>query len=232
MNRTVSLVCAAALAVSCSITAFADKSDQVKRLANAESVLNEIMATPDKQIPNSILSNAYCVIVIPSVKKGAFGIGGEYGRGAATCRTAAGKWSAPVMVKLTGVSIGFQIGGNATDLVLVGMNERSGRDILKNKVKLGADASAAAGPVGRNAEASTDWKLGAEFLAWSRSKGLFAGIDLKGNVLEQSDGDTRELYGADIPFESIIDGNTPTPAEAMPFMRTVAKYFRAAKLSQ
>lgn len=232
MNRTASVFCAAALAAS-SLTAFADKSDQVKRLANAQSVLNEIMATPDKQIPSSILSNAYCVIVIPSVKKLAFGVGGEYGRGAATCRTTtSGKWSAPVMVKLSGASIGFQIGGNATDLVLVGMNERSGSDILKNKLKLGADASAAAGPVGRNAEASTDWKLGAEFLAWSRAKGLFAGIDLKGNLLEQSEGDTRELYGADIPFESILKGSTPTPPEAMPFMRTVAKYFRAAKMAQ
>lgn len=232
MNRMKTALCALTIA-SCSVAAFADKADQVERLSSAQAVLNEIMATPDKSIPQSILSSAYCVIVIPSMKKAAFVVGGQYGRGVATCRnTPSGKWSAPIMVKLTGGSFGFQIGGQATDLVLVGMNERSGQDMLKNKFKIGGDAAASAGPVGRNAQAGTDWKLGAEFLTWSRSKGLFAGIDLNGDVLSQSDSDTRELYGADIPFETLLKGQHAAPPEAMPFLRTVSKYFRAAKAAQ
>ncbi|MBS1814997.1 MAG: lipid-binding SYLF domain-containing protein [Acidobacteria bacterium] len=229
MKRLHTAICALTM-VTCSLAAFADKSDQVERLNNAKSVLDEIMATPDKAIPNSILSNAYCVIVIPSMKKAAFVVGGQYGRGVATCRnTPSGKWSAPIMIKLEGGSFGFQIGGQSTDLVLVGMNARSGQDMLKNKFKIGGDAAASAGPVGRNAQAGTDWKLGAEFLTWSRSKGLFAGIDLNGDVLSQSDSDTRELYGVNVPFETILKGQQAAPKEAMPFLRTVSKYFRAAQ---
>ena len=229
MKRLHTAICALTIA-TCSLAAFASKSDQVERLNDAKSVLDEIMATPDKSIPNSILANAYCVIVVPSMKKAAFIVGGQYGRGVATCRsTPSGKWSAPVMVKLEGGSVGFQIGGQSTDLVLVGMNARSGQDMLRNKFKIGGDAAASAGPVGRNAQAGTDWKLGAEFLTWSRSKGLFAGIDLNGDVLSQSDSDTRELYGANVPFETILKGNQAAPQEAMPFLRTVSKYFRAAQ---
>lgn len=229
MKRFASMMCAAAV-VTCGLSAFAEKNDQVERLSAAQSVLNEVMATPDKSIPKSILSSAYCVIVIPSMKKAAFLVGGQYGRGVATCRTTkTGKWSAPVMVRISGGSFGFQIGGQATDLILVGMNERSGRDMLKNKFKLGGDAAASAGPVGRNAQAGTDWKLGAEFLTWSRSKGLFAGIDLNGDVLEKASSDMRELYGTDYPVDSVFNGDVATPPEAIPFVRTVAKYFIAAK---
>ena len=131
--------------------------------------------------------------------------------------------------RLTGGSFGFQIGGQATDLVLIAMNDQGLQQMLKNKFKLGADAAASAGPVGRNAQAGTDWKMNAEFLTYSRSKGLFAGIDLDGTVLSQNQDDTRALYGADIPFETILKGNEPTPHEARPFVRTVAKYFVAVE---
>jgi SH3 domain-containing YSC84-like protein 1 len=206
-----------------------DKAKVADRLTAAGAVVDEIMATPDKGIPSSILAGASCVVVIPSYKKGAFVVGAQYGQGVATCRTSSGKWSAPVCVQLAGGSFGFQIGGQATDLVLVAMNQQGLQQMLKNKFKLGADAAAAAGPVGRNAQAGTDWKLNAEFLSYSRSKGLFAGINLDGTVLSQNQDDTRTLYGADLPFSQILDGKQPTPDEARPFVRTVAKYFVVAK---
>ena len=151
-----------------------DKSKLDERLESATQVLQEVMATPDKAIPQSILAGASCVVVIPAYKKGAFMIGAQYGQGAATCRTPRG-WSAPVFVQLAGGSFGWQIGGQSTDLVLVAMNQHGLQDMLKNKFKMGADAAAAAGPVGRNAQAGTDWKLNAEFLTYSRSKGLVCG---------------------------------------------------------
>src|SRR5271170_252215 len=200
-----------------------------ERLTAAGLVVDEIMATPDKGIPSGILAGASCVVVIPSYKKGAFVVGAQYGQGVATCRTQSGKWSAPVCVQLAGGSFGFQIGGQATDLVLIAMNQKGLQDMLKNKVKLGADAAAAAGPVGRNAQAGTDWKLNAEFLTYSRSKGLFAGIDLDGTVLSQNQDATTALYGSAIPFNTVLEGSTPTPTEARPFVRTVAKYFVVAK---
>jgi len=205
-----------------------DREKMNGRLGDAAGVLNEIMATPDKSIPSDILSSAYCVVVVPSYKKGAFVVGAQYGQGVATCRTGHG-WSAPVFVQLAGGSFGFQIGGQATDLVLVAMNQRGLEDMLKNKFKIGGDAAASAGPVGRNAQASTDWKLGAEFLTWSRSKGLFAGINLDGTVLSQNQDDTRTYYGTDIPFGTLLKGQKPVPTDARPFVRTVAKYFSQSK---
>ncbi|MGH9595869.1 MAG: lipid-binding SYLF domain-containing protein [Edaphobacter sp.] len=224
------ILCGATLAVtSLSAHAQSDKTKVAERLTAARQVIQEIMATPDKAIPGGILAGASCVVVIPSYKKGAFVVGAQYGQGVATCRTSSGRWSAPVCVQLAGGSFGFQIGGQATDLVLVAMNQRGLQDMLKNKFKLGADAAAAAGPVGRNAQAGTDWKLNAEFLSYSRSKGLFAGINLDGTVLSQNQEDTRALYGAAIPFETVLSGKEATPAEARPFVRTVAKYFVVAK---
>jgi lipid-binding SYLF domain-containing protein len=230
IKKIAAIFCGVALAVS-SLSAHAegDKAKVAERLTSASQVIEEIMATPDKSIPSGVLAGAVCVVVIPSYKKGAFVVGAQYGQGVATCHTEGGKWSAPVCVQLAGGSFGFQIGGQATDLVLIAMNKRGLQDMLKNKVKLGADAAASAGPVGRNAQAGTDWKLNAEFLSYSRSKGLFAGIDLDGTVLSQNQEDTRALYGADIPFDSVLGGKTPTPPEARPFVRTVAKYFVAAK---
>ena len=225
MKRFATIACTLALTVS-SLSAFgeADKAKLDGRLASARDVLNEIMATPDKGIPQSILAGASCVVVIPTFKKGAFVVGAQYGQGVATCRTPNG-WSAPVFVQLAGGSFGFQIGGQSTDLVLVAMNQNGLQDMLKSKFKIGGDAAAAAGPVGRNAQAGTDWKLNAEFLTYSRAKGLFAGIDLDGTVLSQNSDDTRTFYGADIPFETVLKGDKVVPPDAKPFVRTVAKYF-------
>ena len=205
-----------------------DKAKLTDRLTDAQAVMNEIMATPDKGIPSSILSSAKCVAVIPAYKKAAFVVGGQYGRGVATCRTPNG-WSAPVFIKAEGGSFGWQIGGQSTDLVMIAMNQDAMQDMLKNKFKLGADAAASAGPVGRNAQAGTDWKLNAQFLTYSRSKGLFAGLDLDGTVISQSDSDTRAEYGSDIPYETILKGNQAVPDNAKPFVRTVARYFVASK---
>jgi lipid-binding SYLF domain-containing protein len=231
MNKAAAVLCGFAI-VAGSLSARAadeDKTKVAERLNNASQVIEEIMSTPDKGIPSGILAGASCVVVIPGFKKGAFVVGAQYGQGVATCRTPSGKWSAPVGVQLTGGSFGFQAGGQSTDLVLVAMNQKGLQQMLKNKVKLGADAAAAAGPVGRNAQAGTDWKLNAEFLSYSRSKGLFAGIDLDGTVLSQNQDATRALYGNDIPFQTVLDGKAATPPEALPFVRTVAKYFVAAK---
>src|SRR6201996_585805 len=179
----------------------ADMNKLNERLNSAADVIQQIMATPDKGIPSSILAGATCVVVIPSYKKGAFIVGAQYGQGVATCRTPRG-WSAPVFVKLSGGSFGWQIGGQATDLVLIAMNQKGLQDMLKNKFKIGADAAASAGPVGRNAQAGTDWKLNAEFLTYSRSKGLFAGLSLDGTVLDDNADDTRAEYGSDLPFDT------------------------------
>jgi len=229
MKDLSAMMCGVAMvAGSLSAHAASDKAKLDERLGDATSVLAEIQSSPDKGIPAGILSSAHCVVVIPSFKKAAFVIGGQYGQGAATCRTPKG-WSAPVFVQLAGGSLGFQIGGQATDLILVAMNDQGLQDMLKNKFKIGGDAAASAGPVGRNAQAGTDWKLNAEFLTYSRSRGLFAGIDLDGTVLSQNQDDTRTMYGDAIPYETILKGNKATPAEARPFVQTVAKYFVSAK---
>jgi len=208
-----------------------DKAKLDERLESARQVLEEVMSVPDKGIPQSILAGAACVVVVPHYKKGALVIGAQYGQGAATCRTPRG-WSAPVFVKLEGGSFGWQIGGQSTDLILVAMNQNGLQHMLHNKFKIGADAAASAGPVGRNAQAGTDWKMNAEFLTYSRSKGLFAGLDLDGTVLSQNDEDTRAFYGSDVQFPSVLQGNVPTPTDARPFVRTVARYFVVAKDNQ
>lgn len=229
MKRFVTLVCSVAMAAgSVQAVAAADKAKLDERLSSAQATLTEIMGTPDKAIPDQILSGAECVVVIPGFKKGAFLVGAQYGQGVATCRTGKG-WSAPVFVQLTGGSFGLQAGGQSTDLVLVAMNQNGLQHMLQNKFKIGGDAAASAGPVGRNAQAGTDWKLNSEFLTWSRSKGLFAGIDLDGTVLSQNSDDTRTFYGSDIPFKTVLSGGQPTPVSARPFVRTVSKYFIASK---
>ena len=203
-------------------------ADDVTRLTKSRAVIDEVEGVPDKGIPQTILAGASCVIVIPGLKKAAFVVGGEYGKGVATCRTGKG-WSAPVFVQLKGGSFGFQIGGQSTDLVLVAMNQGAMDHILHDKFKIGADAAAAAGPVGRNAQAATDVELHAEFLTYSRSRGLFAGIDLNGAELSQDSEDTRGLYGSDISYKTVLAGGTATPESAKPFVRSVAKYFVVSK---
>lgn len=228
MNRIKAAVCALTLVATALPAMAADKAKLDERLTDSQNILHEIMGTPDKSIPAQILSGASCVVVIPAFKKGAFVVGAQYGQGVATCRTGRG-WSAPVFVQLAGGSFGFQIGGQSTDLVLVAMNQNGLQDMLKNKFKIGGDAAASAGPVGRNAQAGTDWKLNAEFLTYSRSKGLFAGIDLDGTVLSQNTDDTRAFYGSNLPFKTVLSGGVKTPDDAKPFVGTVAKYFVASR---
>jgi lipid-binding SYLF domain-containing protein len=223
-------LCAAFL-IPLAAHAAADKATLDERLANSKAVLDQVMMTPDKSIPASILQQATCVAVVPSMKKAAFVFGAQYGQGAVTCRTGHG-WSAPVFIRLTGGSFGLQIGGQATDLIIVAVNDKGFQDLLKNNFKIGGDAAASAGPVGRNSQAATDWKLNAELLTYSRSKGLFAGIDLDGTSVSHIDDDTKTFYGQAYPFESILKGNVGVPDAAKPFVRTVAKYFVQAQSSK
>ncbi len=206
-------------AVMLTSVAFASEAAS-SRLESAATVLNEIMATPDKGIPSDILGSAKCVAVVPNLLKGGFIVGGAHGRGMATCRTATG-WSAPAPLTTTGGSVGLQIGGQAVDLVMVVMNDRGMQALLTNKFKLGADASVAAGPVGRHTEGATDWKLRAEVLTYSRARGLFAGISFNGAVIKQDEDATGELYGRQIDFKTILTGSVPAPQSAEKFIAAV-----------
>jgi lipid-binding SYLF domain-containing protein len=207
------------------INVFADESRDkvVSRVQDAATVLDEIMSAPDKGIPEEVIGSAECVAVVPSLLKGGFVFGAEYGRGVATCRNPNG-WSAPAFFRIGGGSFGLQIGGQAVDLVMLVMNQRGMQALLADHVKLGADASAAAGPVGRHAEGMTDWKMRAEVLTYSRARGLFAGVTLNGAVVEQDRGDARSFYGRMISFKRLLTGEIPAPADAKPFLETVEKY--------
>jgi lipid-binding SYLF domain-containing protein len=200
-----------------------DQSDIAKRIDHSARVLTEIMATPDKAIPDKVMSDAKCVAVIPSMVKVAIGFGGSHGKGVATCRTAKG-WSAPAPITITGGSWGLQLGGQAVDLVMIITNDQGMQHLLSSKFKLGADASAAAGPVGRNAGADTDWKMKAEVLSYSRARGVFAGIDLNGASITQDKEETRVLYGSYIPFTDIFNGKAQAPSSSEPFLAAVRKY--------
>ena len=208
--------------------AASSRSDLQARIQAAQVVLQQIMGAQDRTIPIDILHSATCVAVVPGMMKGAFVFGAQYGQGVVTCRTGHG-WSAPVFIRLAGGSFGFQIGAQSTDLVLVAVNDRGFQDLLKNKFKIGADASAAAGPVGRAGQASTDWKMNAELLSYSRNKGVFAGISLDGTSVTQNQDDTNTYYGAPHTFESILHGNVAVPSGAVPFVRLVAHDFVNAK---
>ena len=209
------LACFAVIALSAMPAFAADNEREEDRVKDAGVVMKEILNIPD-DIPQELLDKAECVIILPSVKKGAFGIGGSYGRGVMICRSGEhykGKWGAPALYALEGVSIGFQLGGQATDFVLLVMNPKGAESLLYSKVKLGADASAAAGPKGRTAEGATDIVMSAEILSYSRSKGLFAGISLEGSTL-RSDGSANEkLYGKKLTAKEIIrEGKVAIPA--------------------
>ena len=204
---------------------------ELERIQAAGRVMNEIMAAPDKGIPNNILSDAECIAIVPSLLKGGFIVGAAYGKGVATCRTQKG-WSAPAPLRIEGGSFGLQIGGEAVDLVMVIMNERGMRALLSSKFKVGVDASAAAGPVGRHAEGSTDWKLRAQVLTYSRARGVFAGISLNGASIRQDKDDTRALYGHMVSFKSILTGVAPVPAGSEPFLSAVEKHTAAAQVAE
>jgi SH3 domain-containing YSC84-like protein 1 len=200
-------------------------TDTDERLQNSAEVMDEIVNVPEG-IPTELLNSAYCVVVIPSVKKLAFGIGGSYGRGVMVCRGGqnfAGPWGAPAMVRLEGGSFGLQIGAQANDYVLLIVNEHGATSLLKHKVKLGADVSAAAGPVGRAATAETDLTMHAEILSYSRSRGLFAGVSLAGSTLRSDDDSNRELYRQNISAEQIIEGKVAVPNAGTPLVEKLEK---------
>ncbi len=227
MKKFIVAACALALSASQGFAA-TSHAKLVDRLNAASRVITEIESIPAKSIPLAIMSKATCVAVVPGYKKAAFVVGGTYGQGVVTCKTARG-WSAPAFIQMRGGSWGLQIGGQSTDLVLIAVNQRGIQDLLRSKFKIGGDAAASAGPVGRNAAAATNLTLKSELLTYSRSQGLFAGIDLNGTVVNQNTDDTRAFYGHDVPFQSILGGNVPTPAAGRQFVRTVAKYFRSSQ---
>jgi SH3 domain-containing YSC84-like protein 1 len=226
MRKAVSILATIALFEMALAVGLAETKEK-ERLENCGVVLEEIMNVPDN-IPANLVDKAECVIVIPSVLKAAFIIGGSYGRGAMTCRSGehfTGPWGAPTMIALEGGSFGFQLGGQATDFVILVMNPRGAMAILKNKVKLGADASAAAGPKGRDLEAATDVTFRAEMLTYSRSRGLFAGISLEGSTLRPDNGANEELYGKKISAGDIVlKGAVPKPASAQELIATLTKF--------
>lgn len=204
-----------------------DQPKAVERLQAAGTVLNEIQGAPDNGIPEEILGSAECVAVVPSMLKGGFIVGARYGRGVASCRTPKG-WSAPAFFVVEGGSFGLQIGGQAVDLVMLIMNQDGMRNLLSSKFQLGADASVAAGPVGRHAEGGTDWKLRAQVLTYSRARGVFAGITLNGAVIKQDKDSTRDFYDRMVPFKTSLTGEIPAPENAYPFLSTLAKWAKTA----
>ena len=227
MKKTIALLWTC-LALTTTAASASSREDLQVRVDAAKSVLDQIMAAKDSTIPLNILQQATCVGVVPGLIKGAFLVGAQYGQGVVTCRTGHG-WSAPVFIRMAGGSFGFQIGGQSTDLILVAVNDRGFQDLLKSKFKIGGDASAAAGPVGRNGTAATDWRMNAELLSYSRNKGLFAGIDLDGTSVSQNSDDTEVYYGQPHSFETILKGNVDVPPGAVPFVRDVAQNFVRAK---
>ncbi|HEY6349411.1 MAG TPA: lipid-binding SYLF domain-containing protein [Candidatus Angelobacter sp.] len=214
------------LLLSLSVFAFPkeDRSDATNRLNDSAKVLDELMGAADNSIPDTVLAKAKCVAVIPSMVKGGFIVGGRHGRGEVTCRTANG-WSSPAFISLTGGSWGAQIGVEKVDLVLVFMNDKGVNSLLKDNFKMGADASVAAGPLGRHAEAATDANLDAEILAYSRAKGLFAGVELNGAAVKPDNDSNNAFYGSSVNWHDLVTGNVKAPAAADPFVDAVHKYF-------
>jgi lipid-binding SYLF domain-containing protein len=221
-------LCGVILLASAGLAWSDDREDETKRVRASADVLNEIMAAPDKGIPEDIMQSAVCVGVAPSLKKGGFVFGAEYGKGVASCRTANG-WSAPAPFKVVGGSWGLQIGGEAVDLVMLVMNNDGMEKLLSSKFKLGADASVAAGPVGRHAEGETDWKMRAEVLTYSRARGVFAGLTVNGAVIEQDEDATRAFYRQQTAFGDILRGKVTPPSGSEPFMAAVKKFSAKAE---
>ncbi len=206
-----------------------DRDDDVNRTQKAAQVFKEIMNTPDQGIPSDLLESAKCIAIIPGDKKFAFVFGGSYGRGLATCRTEHG-WSAPMFVAIDSGSVGYQIGGSSTDIVMLFMNDHALQSLMSDKFKLGADASVAAGPVGRSAAAGTDLKLNAEILSYSRSKGIFAGVSLDGAVMQADKSGDKAMYGDDVNRHEILDGKVAVPASARALVEEFGRYVHEAKV--
>ncbi|HZR58408.1 MAG TPA: lipid-binding SYLF domain-containing protein [Terriglobales bacterium] len=221
------LLCVVVCLAATSFAAEEEDNKPVERIKAAATVLDEIQGTSDKGIPEEVLGSAECVAVVPSMLKGGFVFGARYGRGVASCRTPKG-WSAPAFFSITGGSFGLQIGGQAVDLVMLIMNQQGMDNLLANKFKLGADASVAAGPVGRHAAADTDWTMRAQVLSYSRARGVFAGLELNGAVLKQDKSSTYEFYNKMVPFKTALSGEAAAPDTAYPFLSTLAKWAKTA----
>jgi SH3 domain-containing YSC84-like protein 1 len=202
---------------------FADTAQE--RLRDSAAVFSEIMSTPDKGIPQDLLRKAQCAVIVPGLKKGAFVVGGEYGRGYAICRRASGLgWGAPAAVRMEGGSVGFQIGGSSSDIIMLVMSQRGMDRLMSDKFTIGAEVAAAAGPVGRNAQAATDLELHAEMLTWSRSRGAFAGVSLNGATMRPDENMNKELYGQKLSNREILSGNVAPPPDARPLIMELDKY--------
>jgi lipid-binding SYLF domain-containing protein len=227
MNKAFLLCLVLGLSVTAIASDKSEKNKSAERVQAAADVLNEIQAAPDKGIPEDVLASAECAAVVPSMLKAGFVFGGNYGRGVASCRTSKG-WSAPTFFRIEGGSFGLQIGGEAVDLVMLVMNKDGMKHLMSSKFKLGADASVAAGPVGRHAAADTDWKLRAQVLSYSRSRGVFGGLELNGAVVSQDKNGTRDFYGHMVLSKTSLQGQVEAPKEAYPFLETLAKWAKAA----
>ncbi len=221
--RVISVFLVSALALSAAnLSAASGRQDSIERLHMASDTLTAMINTPDKSIPEEVISNAKCIVIVPHLVKGGFVIGAEHGRGVATCRTSEG-WSAPAFVSIGGGSWGLQIGVEGVDLVMLVMNDNGLQHMLSSKFKVGADASASAGPIGRHASAGTDWKMNSEILTYSRSKGVFAGISLDGAVVEQDKDSTRAIYGRETSFRAILAGQVHAPQSTHAFIRAISQ---------
>jgi len=232
MKKAISVVLLAlvGLAGTCA-WAGSGKQDTVNRLKSSTEVLKAIMAAPDNGIPEEVLDNAKCMIVVPDLIKGGFIFGGKHGRGIATCRTSSG-WSAPAFVSVGGGSWGLQIGVEGVDLVMLVMNDQGLQHLLSSKFQLSGEGSAAAGPIGRHASAGTDWKLNTEMLTYSRSRGVFAGLTLEGAVVQQDVDSTRAIYHKNLPFRTVLSGQTAAPEVAAEFMNAVVAAGRQAHVAE
>src|SRR5580692_2939669 len=232
MKKTISLLLISLMGmVGTYAWAGSNREDTVERLQKSVDVLHSIMATPDKGIPEEVLSNAKCILVVPDLIKGGFIFGGKHGRGVASCRTPEG-WSAPAFVSIGGGSWGLQIGVEGVDLVLLVMNEQGFQHLLSSKFALTGEGSVAAGPVGRHASAGTDWKMNTEMLTYSRSKGVFAGLTLEGAVIEQDNDSTLAIYGKPKTFRNILSGRVATPQSAEAFMKAVSEARQQAHIAE
>lgn len=229
--KYMSLFVVGALALSAAnLSAGSGRQESIDRLQMASDTLTSMRDAPDKGIPEEVLAKAKCIVIVPHLVKGGFVLGAEHGRGVATCRTSEG-WSAPAFVSIGGGSWGLQIGVEGVDLVMLVMNDNGLQHMLSSKFKVGADASASAGPVGRHASAGTDWKMDSEILTYSRSKGVFAGISLDGAVVEQDKDSTRAIYNADPSFRSTLAGQVTAPVSTRAFLKAVRVAARASAVA-
>lgn len=232
MKKTMSLLLMSCIGLAGTYAwAGSAREDTVDRLRKSVDVIQAIMSTPDKGIPEEVLSNAKCIVVVPDLIKGGFIFGGKHGRGVASCRTADG-WSGPAFVSVGGGSWGLQIGVEGVDLVMLVMNDQGFQHLLSSKFQLTGEGSVAAGPVGRHASAGTDWKMNTQVLTYSRSRGVFAGITLEGAVVEQDDDSTKAIYGKRMKFSNILSGKVSTPKSAEAFMKAVSDAGQQARIAE